>query len=424
MSEVVASQMKLEQFSHFSKKKWLDIFARDQFNQFMQIGLPTRKNEWWKYTEIKENLIPKNGGARRELKDSESISTFSNHAVVFVNGYFVETLSNIKNLPKEVTLCTIDQALTTQEERIKPYLLQEFDGQKNPFAKLNSALMTDGLFLEIPSNVTIEKPIHLIFISIQQNEFMTSPRNIIIANKNSRVTLIEDHVAKRAERYFTNVVTDIYVNENARVDYCKIQDEHVSATHVANVFVRQKKDSRVKTVFLSKGARLEREDLNVFQTEPGAETDMQGLYLLTQDNQHIDHHIHVDHLASNGASSMLYKGILEKKSRAVFNGKVHVHPAIKQINAHQENHNLLLSNDAEVNTKPELEIYSEDVKCTHGATVGQLNSEPLFYLLSRGIEKSEAQRMLTNAFLEEVYSKIKDESMRQYLCNRMKNHDE
>ncbi|HSW69190.1 MAG TPA: Fe-S cluster assembly protein SufD [Gammaproteobacteria bacterium] len=395
-----------------------------ELRKFVREELPSRKNELWKYTEIKGNLIPEEAGEQREFRITDrvrSIKKISSIQFVFINGHFAENLSNTKDLPTGVTLSPLDQILNAEKER---YLSREFDVKKFPFARLNSSMMTNGMFLEIPKNTVIEKPIHLLFINTEQNEFLTNPRNIIIVNQEACVTIIEDHLAENAKRYFTNVVTDIYAKNNSKICYYKIQDDDLSAAHVANVFIQQNQGSSVKTFFLSKGAHLEREDLSVFQKESSAETEMQGLYRLSQDNQHIDHHIHIDHLAAHGTSSMLYKGILEKKSRAVFNGKVYVHPHTKQINAHQANHNLLLSKDAEVNSKPELEIYAEDVKCTHGATVGQLDEEALFYLRSRGLDKNEAYKLLIKGFLEEIYDKIEDENLRHYIRDRMCSHDE
>lgn len=403
--------------------KWLNAFRAEQLAQFLRQGFPTRKDELWKYTEIKKNLIPESAGVLRTLTCEKKLNTIDDIKIVFVNGHFAENLSNIKALPKEVTLCPISQAIESHENRIKPHLLREVDGKRFAFAKLNSGMMTDGLFLDIPKNIKLSTPIYLLFIHTEQNDFATSPRNIILADKHAEVTLIEDHFAVNAQRYFTNTVTDIHAAENAQLNYYKIQDNDPTSTHVANIFVDQQKNSRVKTFSFSKGARLAREDLSVWQKEGGAETHLHGLYILNQDQQHVDHHLHVDHLAAHGMSSMIYKGILDKKSRAVFNGKVYVHPKTYQINAHQENHNLLLSNEAEVNTKPELEIYAEDVKCTHGATIGQLNNESLFYLQTRGIEKNEANRMLIRGFEEEVYSKIENEKIRQYIHQRMNHHD-
>ncbi len=400
---------------------WLSDFRAQQSRKFCEQGFPTRKNEQWKYTEIKENNIPKNRGAVRELEKSKKLGIFPIQ-LIFINGHFSKKLSTMKTLPNDVILRPISAMLKTEENRIKPYLIREFDGKSFPFAQLNSSLMTDGMYLEIPQQTAIDAPIHLIFIHTQQNEFMIHPRNIIVANRQSQVTIIEEHCAEQAQHYFTNSVTDVYAAEGAQVNYFKIQDDDLTATHVANIFVEQQKDSSVTTFCFSKGSRLEREDLSISQRARGAQTNCHGLYGLNHDDQHVDHHVHVDHAASFGTSSMLYKGILNKKSRAVFNGKVYVCQGIQQINAHQANHNLLLSPNAEVNSKPELEIYAEDVKCTHGATVGQLDSEALFYFLSRGIEKNEARQLLLHAFCEEIYGKISDAAIREYIQKRMNDY--
>lgn len=421
MSELVMSKLEI---SSFANKKWLADFRAQQLKEFLQKGFPTRKDELWKYTEVKESSLPMNKGMVRELFSEEKLSEMSDILFVFINGHFSEKLSNIKNLPSSVTLCTMTQALNLQEDRIKPYLLREFDHKRFPFAKLNSAMMLDGMFLDIPKNVIISSPIHLVFIQTEQNDFMINSRNIIVADKQSQATILENHFSINARNYFTNPVTEIYAGENAHIHYYKIQEDDLTATHIANIFIEQEQNSFVKTFSFSKGSRLAREDLSVWQKAPNVETYMHGLYVLNHDQQHVDHHIHVDHLADHGVSSMAYKGILDQQSKVVFNGKVYVHPHTKHINAHQENHNLLLSDKAEVNAKPELEIYAEDVKCTHGATIGQLDREALFYLTSRGIEKNEANTLLIHAFLDEVYSKIEDLTMRQYIQNRMNGHDE
>ncbi len=436
MSELVARPSKYENCfgknPYFADKKWFNDFRANELQLFLQNGLPTRKDELWKYTEVKSSYIPDRFGEIRDLASQQKFVAgveFSRILFVFVNGHFSEKLSNLDALPSDVVLCTISQALNLHEDKIKPYLLREFDVKQFdvkqcPFATLNSALMTDGMFLQVPPNLSVETPIHLLFIHAEQNEFMTNPRNLILADKNSQITLIEEHVSHNAQGYFTNTLTDIVASDNARVNYYKIQDNDLSATHIADVFINQQKDSCVKTFSFAKGSALAREDIQISQQASGAEISSHGLYILMHDNQHIDHHVHVDHFAAHGTSSMLYKGILDKKSRAVFNGKVFVHPNTKHINAHQANHNLLLSKEAEIFTKPELEIYAEDVKCTHGATVGQLDNESLFYLRSRGIEKNAANRMLLRGFEEEVYNKIEDEKIKQYIRQRMSHHDD
>jgi len=408
----------------FLQQPWLQAFRIQQLEKFLARGLPTRQEEWWKYTNVASlgktdfsaPVIPTKAGTYTDKWTSSTI------LLVFENGYFSQKMSNTHLLPPEVILSPLSSAIQTHENLIKPYLLQQLDGQRHPFTYLNSALMIEGTFLQIPKNCIIPYPIHLLFLNTGQNKFISCPRNIIVAHAGAQVKIIEEHTANQAEDYFTNVVTELHAYPNARIDYYKLQSEHVTATHIANIRVQQKQDSCVSTFFVDDGSCLAREDLTVDLHESGAACHMNGLYLLKHDEQQIDNHIYVDHAATHCTSSMLYKGILNNKSRAVFNGKVYVHPRAQQTNAQQANHNLLLSSDAEVNTKPELEIYADDVKCAHGATVGQLDVDALFYLRARGIEKEAALKLLAQAFTAEVMQKITDPAIRDYIQQRVSNY--
>jgi Fe-S cluster assembly protein SufD len=400
---------------------WLAAFRQQQFEKFSVRGLPTRHEEWWKYTRIIP-LVEKmyslsNLQQPAFCRDDWPIS------LVFINGHFNERLSDHSLLPPEVIFSSLNTALPRHESLIKPYLLHEFDTQRYPFATLNAALTTDGVFLYVPKNCIVPQLIHLIFFNTEQNGFIACPRNIIIADQNSQVVLLEDYRVGSSENYFINTVTELYAHDNAQVDYYKLQNEHPTATHIANVFVQQKRDSWVNTFFADWGGQGVREEVTVNLHEPGATCRMNGLYLLNQAEQHIDNHIYVDHVAAHCTSSILYKGILDKKTQAVFNGKVYAHPGAQQTQAQQANHNLLLSAEAEVNTKPELEIYADDVKCTHGATVGQLDKNALFYLRSRGIEQDAALKLLTRGFMGEVLNQITEGPIRDYIQLRVGQHE-
>lgn len=407
-----------------SEKIWLRTLQAKQLAAFMQRGFPTKREELWKYTDT--SALDKqefhSASLPTQIKTYYNLST-QHLRIVFVNGHFAANLSDLNGLPKDVILCPLSHALQTHESLVQPYLSQEFDATRHPFASLNTALMTDGIFLSIPKNISVAAPIHCIFINTQQNNILTCPRNIIVANANSNVTFIEEYQGD-ADNYFTNVVTTLHAEDNAHIHYHKIQTENVTATHISNLVVKQKQNSVVKSFYLDTGSRLAREDVLVTQPERGAECHLNGFYHLTHNGQHLDNHLHVDHIATHCTSRMVYKGILDKKSRAVFNGKVYVHKDAQQINAHQANHNLLMSKDAEINTKPELEIYADDVKCTHGATVGQLNAESLFYLQARGIDKPQAMAMLTQAFADDVMNEIENLEIRNYIELRAGRHVE
>ena len=410
----------------FLQQPWLQAFRQQQFEKFLARGLPNRQEEWWKYTNVaylekthfSTPVIPTQAETHPDKYVNSTI------LLAFENGHFSQEMSNIDLLPPEVILSPLSSAIKTHEHLIKPYLLQQLDGQRHPFIYLNSALMMEGTFLQIPKNCLVPYPIHLLFLNTGQDKFISCPRNVIIAHAGAQVKIIEEHTAGQAEHYFTNVVTELYAYPNARIDYHKLQSEHVTATHIANVRVHQKQNSCVNTFFADNGSHLAREDLTIDLHESGTACHMHGLYLLKQDEQQVDNHIYVGHAATHGTSSMLYKGILNNKSRAVFNGKVHVCPGAQQTHAHQANHNLLLSPAAEVNTKPELEIYADDVKCAHGATVGQLDEDALFYLRARGLEKAVALKLLTQAFTTEVMQKITDSAIRDYIQQRVSSHAE
>jgi len=317
-----------------------------------------------------------------------NISSIDNSiSFIFINGFFSEKLSDLSLLPSEV----IYQC-------------------------------SDGLFLQVPANCIISPIVHLIFVNTEKNKSIFYPKNNIKIGENSRMILIEDYSAQQSEYYTTDTITEINADKNAEIDYYKIQKEHSTATHTASLIVKQKQTSKLNAFFADYGSDSAHEKVIISLSEPGASCQLNGIYYLNQDNQSMNTTIEIDHSAEFCASSMVYKGVLDKKSQAVFNGKVQVKQAAQKTTAHQANHNLLLSIDSEVKTKPELEIYADDVKCTHGATVGQLNDELLFYLRSRGIEKAEALKLLTQAFVFDVFEKIKNNVVKQYIQQRVNDY--
>lgn len=394
--------------AHAQPHAWLQSFREKEIKKFLQRGFPHKKEENWKYTDVsslgKNTYVPaKNISTPVFLTNEKSANCIT---LVFVNGHFSKELSHTQLLPKEVLLLPLKQAQQQHEALIKPYLLREFSVELQPFACLNSALHTEGVFLFIPKNYQLQIPVHVTFISSQQEHAFICTRNIIVASENSKVTVLEEYHGFGTEHYVVNCVTDIVAEKGAQIHYHKIQNENIHATHIANTHIQQHQDSQVTSHVLSIGSRLAREDLHVNLKERGAHCKLNGLYCLQEDNQHIDHHVLVTHAADKGSSEMSYKGIMDKKSRAVFNGKVYVQQNAKQTHAQQQNHNLLLSALAEVNAKPELEIYADDVKCTHGATIGQLQKEAIFYLCSRGIDKNTAAKLLIIAFAAEIIGQI------------------
>jgi Fe-S cluster assembly protein SufD len=303
---------------------------------------------------------------------------------VFINGEFNEKLSDVSIMPDTVV----------------------FQNEKNQ------------LRLHIPKNQVLPLPIHFKYLngcdSLQHN---------IVMEENSSLVFIEEYASDHTDAYLTNARLELQLHKHARLHYYKIQNENQQASHQVFINLAQSEASEVNMFFADCGSNKSRSDVHVKLNEPHASCIMNGLYFLNHDNQHIDNAIYVEHVAELGVSSMIFKGVLDKKSKAQFLGKVHVHENAQRTNAHQENHNLLLSSQADVTSQPKLEIYADDIKCTHGATVGQLDQDSLFYLRSRGIDEGTALKMLTDAFVAEIVEKIDDLSIRHYIQQRVAQHE-
>lgn len=383
----------------------IQAWQKEELRNFVDSGFPNRKNENWKYTNVaaiaKKAFVispqpPSHIG-------SHSLEMAHSHSLVFVNGHYHAALSKVDKLPKGVILSDLKTMLCqhnlSQELRIPAVY-------KTPFSTLNSALLMNGLFLSIPAGVCIDSPIHVININTSVDEVaMNHPRHMIMLGDNSRAILYEEYYASSDGCYLNNIVTQIYAGCDSQLHHYKLQNEGRNAFHIANTIVRQNKNSQVTTCHVALGGRLSRDDLNYSLGAEGAHCKLKGLYCATGQS-HIDNHSRIDHLVSHCKSQQQYKGIMNGESKGVFNGKIVVHANSQQTVAQQSNQNLLLSPNAEINTKPELEIYADDVQCVHGATVGQLAEDALFYLQSRGIARDVANHLLTCAFADEILNQI------------------
>jgi len=406
---------------------WLQSLRETSFDQFERAGFPNIKEEEWKYTNVtpiaKGNFAPvlvRNGTA---LAKDDGLASFiyeeaRQSRLVFVNGMLQQELSSLAALPDDVVAMDLRAALASSqyEAIVRQHL--EHHAEKNGFAALNTALFTSGLFLKIPRGISIDAPIQLLFIGEGLDEIAPPaafPRVLIVAEENSAVTIIESYVSpKERSVYLTNAIVDLSLEDGARLHHCKIQRESMGAFHVATTRAELGANSSYHTTTINFGAAISRHDIDVQMDHEGAECAVDGLYMV-DGSQHTDTHSVIDHRQPHCTSHQLYKGILDGKSRAVFNGKVFVRHGAQQTDAHQTNKNLLLSTDARVDTKPQLEIFADDVKCTHGAAVGQIDEEERFYLESRGINPTLARNMLTYGFAEEVIEKIGVESIRREL---------
>jgi Fe-S cluster assembly protein SufD len=409
---------------------WLRAAQTSQRASFLQRGLPLRREERWKYTDISFlnqqtfTLAAQTAADITTTITKSRLANIDSVLLVLINGKFSTQFSDLSHLPSTVTVQSLATAFQTHAAAIEPRL--PHDSKQYPFATLNSALVSDGVFILVPDQIRVTVPIHILHINTAKQNFLASPRHIIIAGNHAALTILEEHQGLDDSNYFVNLVTDIEAGDNARIDFHKIQHESPAAAHIAQLFITARHDAVINVHNLAIGGRLGRDDVTVNLNARGAACQLNGFYYLTADQQQIDNHILVEHRAPHSISELLYKGIADRKSKAIFNGKIHVHKDAQKIQSNQYNHNLLLSTDAEVNTKPELEIYADDVKCAHGATIGQFDVDALFYLRARGISQTAAMQMLTQAFAGEVLAKITCQVIKQKmtdLLNERFSHD-
>jgi Fe-S cluster assembly protein SufD len=398
---------------------WTRELRRTAMGDFERLDFPTTKDEDWHFTSpapIAEKIFaPASAGAPVSPDVLKRLNFGQDwRTVVFVNGHFVAGEHQSK-LPDGLTIVNLANEIASDSDLLKRHFGKLATSESGAFTALNAALARDGAVIRISADTRIESPIHLLFISDTGAESSAiHTRNLIFAERQSECTIIESYVSVGGESYFTNAVSEIYVAEGARLGHYKLQTESRDAFHVGTTQVHQARNSRYESFSFATGARLSR--TNVYTTLAGeaAEAVLNGLYMV-DGVQHVDHQTRIEHVAPNCPSHELYKGILDGRSHGVFNGKVYVHPEAQKTDGKQSNNNLLLSDGARVDTKPQLEIFADDVKCTHGATVGRLDEIALFYMRSRGIGTAEAKRLLTYAFAADVLEKIELDELRESL---------
>ncbi|MFP6563238.1 MAG: Fe-S cluster assembly protein SufD [Myxococcota bacterium] len=396
---------------------WLGDLRREAFQHFEAAGFPTRRQEAWRYTNVSaiaETTFELGSDAGEDASVTRAVNgaAFGETAatLVFVDGRFAPDLS--RTLPEVATSLSVSWAGGSTG---RPGPLGELvDPKLHPFAALNTAFLCDAARIEVPQNVTLEKPIHLIFVATPGARRVHHPRILVGARASSRATVVADFVSASPEVSFCNAVTEIEVGPGANLDFVLCQRETSPTFHVSNLAARVDRDARLATHTLCLGGNLVRNDLQVRLVAEGAECRMNGLYLGT-DRERIDNYTEVCHEAPHGTSAELYKGILAGSSHGVFRGRVIVAPDAQKTDARQQNPNLLLGAGAEVNSRPQLEIRADDVKCSHGSTVGRLDEEAIFYLRSRGVGTEHARTMLGQAFAAEIVDAVPDQGLRDAL---------
>jgi Fe-S cluster assembly protein SufD len=406
-----------------AQPKWLLPMRKAGSASFAEQGFPTLKDEDWRFTNVtpitKLSLLPAGpaavNGAESKAINGSVFAQLTGPRLVFVNGHFVAKLSSVKPLSGGARVENLSAALAKDAALIEKHLGRYAQVSKNAFAALNQALFADGAFIFVPQGVEIAEPIQLIYISSVKNAGEAiSPRNLIIAEANSKVTIVESYLSTGDVAYLTNAVTELVAGDNAKVEHVKLQDEAANAYHIATIAGEFGRTSNVNVHSFALGAKLSRNNIRTKLAGEGLECILNGLYL-TKDEQLADHHMIVEHAQPHCASHEYFNGILDDKSKGVFHGRILVQQIAQKTDAKQTNKNLLLSDDASADTKPQLEIYADDVKCTHGATIGQLNRESVFYLRSRGMSEQTARNMLIHAFAGEIIERIKCEPAREVI---------
>ena len=406
----------LSSFIAFENRTNIDSYVHDirseAIKQFESIGFPSKKLENWKYTSLK-NLLNTDYSVLPEINNvlefknirKYLIDDIDSYKIIFVDGKYCSHLSETTH--EGMDICILSAALTQSKYEL---IIENYFNKialKDGITSLNTAFSNEGAFIHIPKNKFVEKPIQIIHFSTgNEASLMFQPRNMIVVDENSQVQIIERHQSLSENKVFTNSVTEIYADKKSIIDYYKIQNDNLQASLIDNTYVNQQRNSIFSMHTFSFGNELVRNNLNISQNDEFIETIIKGVTIIGN-KQHVDHNTLIQHNKPNCNSHQDYKGIYDNKSTGVFNGKIIVDKQAQKTNAFQSNNNVLLSDKATINAKPQLEIYADDVKCSHGCTVGQLDKNALFYLKSRGIPEKEATALLMYGFANNILESVK-----------------
>jgi Fe-S cluster assembly protein SufD len=404
---------------------WLQVQREQAVQRFLQSGFPTRKSEAWRYSNLtslldKTFVLPEQG-IQQEITtvpvESDWLAQSQNQRIVFVNGHFSAQLSQLQNLPQGVYIAGLQQAMAERADLLQKILERSSQSEFHVFNDLNTAMFADGLVFYLEENVTVQEPIEVLYVvSGEANEqspddYVLSPRNLVWLESGAKATLVERYIGEGSNAYFTNGLGEIVLNASAQLEHYRLQQEGQAAYHISTLFVHHEAQSQYQGNTIVLGGKWSRTDYNVDFHGEHAQSRLDGLYLV-KDKQLADIHLNINHAIPNCSSEQDFRGILLGSGRGVFDGLIKVAEQAQHTEAHLYNANLMLSRSAEVDTKPQLLIYADDVKCSHGTTVGQLEPEQLFYLRSRGISESDAKKMLCVGFAQEVLDKCAVQSLR------------
>lgn len=426
VTEVVGLSSYLEAFSELQQRtsrqpEWLRSLRQEAFGRFCDRGFPTVKDEAWRFTNVapisrEAFSLPKARQIDLTIDDLQPFLLSSAACrLVFVNGSFVSGLSDKRSLPSGVEADSLAAVIARNSGALEPHLGRYLDIKRDPFCSLNTAFLEDGAYIHIAHGTVLEAPIHLLFLSTETDiPWMVHPRNLLIAESDTQSNIVEEHLSLGDGTLFSNIATELVAANNATIAHHLIECENRSTFHISTLRIQQERSANVSSHSALLGGALVRNNVHPVLAGEGGECLINGLFI--GDNaQHLDNYMLVEHSAPHCASHQFYNGILNGSAHGVFHGRIIVHEDAQKTDAKQTNRNLLLSDDAQIDTKPQLEIYADDVKCTHGATIGQIDENALYYLRSRGIGEISAREMLLFAFAGECLGRIRSTSVREHL---------
>jgi Fe-S cluster assembly protein SufD len=424
----------LENFTEFEKTApggklaWLKRLREDAFARFCETGFPTTRDEDWRFTNVAAIARTVFRPANATKLTKEQIAPFrakgaTAATLVFVNGRFDAGLSQLNILPKGVTVASLWEQIESHPETLEKHLGRYADTQRDAFVALNTAFLADGAYVHVARGAVVEAPIALLYLTTEEAApAVTHPRNLIVAEDASQVAVVEDYASVGGESVaFSNAVTELVAGESAVAQHYLIEREHLKAFNVSTLRIQQGRSANVASHSLLLGGGLVRNNVHPVLAGEGGECLINGLFLGTG-RQHLDNYMHVEHASPHCGSRQFYNGILDGHAHGVFHGRIVVHKIAQKTDAKQTNRNLLLSDDAQIDTKPQLEIYADDVKCTHGATIGQIEENALFYLRSRGLSEAEARKLLLMAFAEECVDRMHSTPAREHIEGLIREH--
>jgi Fe-S cluster assembly protein SufD len=425
MSVAEAQDLYLSQFERISSRSagspaWLGELREGAIRRFRAQGFPTTRDEEFRFTSVSAiasgGFEPAGEGsaAAAALKARAVVPGLRAHELVFVNGRYAPSLSSVGDLPKGVLVAGLAGVLASEPGLVEPYFGRAIKFETQGFTALNTALAADGAVVLVPADVVIEEPIHLLYLMDVAAPASAHPRTLIVAGRHSQVHVVETYAGSSGQSYFTNAVTEVIGADGSQVEHCRVQLESLAACHVSSTHLRLACAAVFASENVTLGGGLARNDVNAVLEGEGINCTLNGLYLVDGDRL-VDNHTTIDHAKPHCESHELYKGIIDDRGKGVFIGKIFVRLDAQKTDAKQTNQVLLLSDDATINTKPQLEIFADDVKCTHGATVGQLAEDQLFYLRARGIGEAHARAILIHAFASDIVERIQVEALREYL---------